>query len=263
MRDLTALVLTYNERENIERTLRAVTWAPRVLVLDSFSTDETCDIARQFGNVEIVQRQFDTHTAQWNFGLAQVATEWVLTLDADYAVSHDLAREIEQLTPRAGVAGYSARFEFRIFGKPLRTSVYPPRTVLFRGDAATYRDDGHTQLLHTTGPVEMLGGVIVHDDRKPLSRWIRSQDRYAQLEAAHLLAVPEAELSPQDRLRRRVYFAPLVMLGYLLFARGLILDGWAGWFYVCQRTIAEMLLSLHLLSQRHRLEGGESETVGR
>jgi hypothetical protein len=102
---------------------------------------------------------------------------------------------------------------------------------------------------------------IYHDDRKPLSRWLSSQDRYMIIEAQHLLSTPLNQLSAQDQLRRRIFLAPAVMFLYLLFARGLVLDGWRGWFYVCQRTIAEILLSLRLLIGRERLERTDGENT--
>jgi glycosyltransferase involved in cell wall biosynthesis len=258
MRDLTALILTWNEQENIERTLNALSWAPQVLIIDSFSTDETCAIASRQPNVTILQRAFDTHTQQWNFGLDSVTTLWVLSLDADYVIGPELAEEIRNLEPPNEVAGYAAVFRYLVHGHSLRTSIYPPRTVLFRKDRARYQDDGHTQLLQVKGPVPFLLGKIDLDDRKPLSRWIVSQDRYMLIEARHLLASPPAHLNRQDRLRKRIYFAPIVMFLYLLFVRGLILDGWPGWYYVFQRTIAEMLLSLRLLTERYRLEKADA-----
>jgi hypothetical protein len=99
-----------------------------------------------------------------------------------------------------------------------------------------------------------LSGLVYHDDRKPLSVWIRAQDRYATIEARHLLATPVAQLNFQDRLRRKIFLAAPLMVFYLLFARGLLLDGWPGWFYVCQRAIAELLLSVRLLIEREKLE---------
>jgi hypothetical protein len=83
---------------------------------------------------------------------------------------------------------------------------------------------------------------------------LHSQDNYLRIEARHLLSTASNELSRQDRLRKRIYFAPIVMFVYLLFGRGLILDRWQGWYYVAQRTIAEMLLSLRLLTEREKLE---------
>ena len=256
MRDLTALVLTYDEKENIGRTLAALAWLEKVVVLDSFSTDGTVEIARCYPNVRLIQRRFDDHTSQWNHGLSAVDSLWVLSLDADYEVSPLLADEIRALEPADATAGYFARFEFRVFGHRLRASVYPPRTVLFRRDRARYVPDGHTQLLRAQGPVLPLHNVIHHDDRKPLARWLRSQDRYMVIESRHLLATPTRRLRRQDRLRLRLILAPAVLFLYLLFARGLLLDGWPGWYYVLQRTLAETLLALRLITGRDKLEPG-------
>jgi hypothetical protein len=125
---------------------------------------------------------------------------------------------------------------------------------LFRTERCTYYDDGHTQKLAIKGLTRRLSGVVYHDDRKPLSSWMRAQDPYATIEARYLLATPVAQLNFPDRLRRKVVLAAPLMFFYLLFARGLLLDGWPGWFYVCQRTIAELLLSIRLLIEREKLE---------
>jgi glycosyltransferase involved in cell wall biosynthesis len=309
---ITVLILTFNEEQNIGRTLEALKWAKEILIVDSGSTDRTLEVARAaHPNVRVVHRPFDNHPNQWNFGLDQVTTEWVLTLDADYEVSPQLAAEIHALNPAADQIGYWTEFEYRIFGHPLRGSSYPPRIVLFKPAYARYVDDGHTQTLwirdraaaelrppgqmsdaggKTAGLLGELAGKIFHDDRKPLSRWLQEQDRYARLEARHLLAAraqprsfkiedrrsgttnptaPETPLSavnsqrstltPQDRLRLKIFFAGPAMFLYLLFGRGLILDGWPGWFYVAQRTIAELLLSMRLLIKTKKLEDGSGD----
>ncbi len=134
-------------------------------------------------------------------------------------------------------------------------------SLLFKVANARYIDDGHTQLVRIEGELGRLVGKIYHDDRKPLGHWIQAQDRYAILEAKHLSEVQKSEgggqnerLKFQDRLRLKIFFAAPAMFLYLLFGRGLILDGWPGWYYVMQRTIAEMLLSLRLLTEREGLE---------
>jgi glycosyltransferase involved in cell wall biosynthesis len=269
---VTPLILTFNEKENIGRTVGALSWAQEVVILDSGSTDGTADIARSaHPNIRIVTRIFDNHTAQWNFGLDQVSTTWVLSLDADYLVSPEFVIEIKSLQPVENLSGYSAEFRYCIFGVPLRASVYPKRTVLFRRDASRYCDDGHTQLLRTTGAALPLKTKIDHDDRKPFSRWLKEQQRYAKIEARHLLKIKKEEverrkeraargkeqgatrnnqLTRQDRLRLKIFFAAPAMFLYLLFVRGLILDGWAGWYYVFQRTLAEFLLAIRLVVEK-------------
>lgn len=258
MLDLTALILTFNERENLPRTLEALRWAPKVLLVDSFSTDETLEIGGRYSNVRIVQRAFESFAAQCNFGLTQITSPWVLSLDADYILTSEFVAELRALESSSDAAGYSAGFHYHVYGRRLRHTLYPPRTVLYRQPLASYRDEGHGHRVAVNGRVIPLTAKIDHDDRKPLSRWIRSQDRYSKMEAPHLLSTADAELSTQDRLRKRIYFAPAVMFVYLLVGRGLIFDGWPGWYYVFQRTIAEMLLSLRLLTEREGTEREES-----
>jgi hypothetical protein len=97
------------------------------------------------------------------------------------------------------------------------------------------------------GNVRSLSGYIYHDDRKSLSRWLWAQDRYMIIEAKKLLETPDRDLSWGDRLRKRKVFAPFVILIYCLILKGAILDGWQGWYYAFQRTLAELLLAIHII----------------
>ena len=84
---ITPLILTYNEAPNLERTLGQLTWAKRIVVIDSYSTDETLQILKSFPQVEIHQREFDSFARQCNYGLQFISSEWVLSLDADYEMN--------------------------------------------------------------------------------------------------------------------------------------------------------------------------------
>jgi glycosyltransferase involved in cell wall biosynthesis len=248
--EITPLVLTFNEAPNLERTLKQLAWAKEILLVDSFSTDETLDIARRFNQVRIVQRKFDSFAGQCNFGLQQVHTEWALSLDADYVLSPALVTEITTLSPVADLAGYRARFSYCVNGHPLRATLYPPRTVLYRRALAVYRDEGHGHRVQVKGSVADLTNVIFHDDRKPLDRWLSEQNRYALAEARHLAETPVKGLNRADRIRRKIILAPLLVFLYTAFAKRLILDGWPGWYYILQRTLAEIMLSLRLLESK-------------
>jgi glycosyltransferase involved in cell wall biosynthesis len=258
MTSLTALILTYNEQENIRRTLDALVWVPKVIVIDSFSNDRTLEIAGSFPNVQLVQRIFDTHANQWNAGLDRIDTEWALTLDADYVLTAELQEEIKKLEPTSDLALYWGQFDYCIFGRPLRASIYSPRVILFRTKRARYVDEGHTQQLRVKGKLAELKGKIWHDDRKPLSRWFQSQVRYSEIEAAFLEHGASSgehgrtDLNRVDKMRKWLIVVPLAMPVYLLLVRGLIFDGWNGWYYAFQRTVAEMMLSLRLLEAKLR-----------
>jgi glycosyltransferase involved in cell wall biosynthesis len=247
---ITPLILTYNEAPNIARSLGSVSWAREVVVVDSFSDDETVTIARSFPNVRVFQRTFDDHRRQWEFGLKETAIEspWVLALDADYVVSDSLIEELRQLQPDPQIVGYRANFVYCINGRKLRSGIYPAVTVLYRREAATYVQDGHTQRVALEGSIETLRGPLFHDDRKSFRRWFSSQARYTELEAQKLRAADPAELSLPDRLRRWRFIVPPAILVYCLIVRGGILDGRAGFYYAFQRAMAELMLS-------HRLHG--------
>lgn len=251
---ITPLILTYNEAPNIDRTLQHLTWAKEIIVIDSYSTDETLDILSSYSEVKVFQQTFDTHATQWNYGLEQVKSEWVLSLDADYVVTNQLIEEILSLN-NLSIDGYLIPFKYCIFGKPLKGTILPPRQSLFRKEKSTYVDDGHTQLLVNKGSLARISASIYHDDRKALSRWLWAQDRYLLIEAKKLLETPEYELNLGDRIRKRKVIAPFIIFFYCLILKGGILDGWHGWYYALQRILAEILLSIRIieLEQKHQV----------
>ena len=245
---ITPLILTYNEAPNIARALAGVSWAREIVVVDSFSDDETVEVARSVPQVRVIQRAFDCHRNQWEFGLKEtgISTPWVLALDADYVVTSELVAELEKLQPDQRTAGYRACFIYCVNGKRLRSGIYPPVTVLYRRDAASYIQDGHTQRLAVEGTVEELRAPLLHDDRKSLRRWFTSQARYTELEAQKLRAAERFELSRADQWRRWRVVVPPAMLLYCLIVRGGVFDGWQGFYYAFQRTVAELMLAVNL-----------------
>ena len=249
---ITPLIITFDEAPNIGRVLEKLTWAQRIVVIDSGSTDGTLNILKGYPQVSVINRPFVEFAGQCNFGLTQVSTLWVLSLDADYELSDDLVAELRTLSPGAQTAGYRARFVYRIFGRPLRGTLYPPRTVLYRKDLARYSNEGHGHQVTVNGEVTELKNVIYHDDRKPLARWISSQQRYAREEANYLLGSSGAKLSRIDKIRAIGWPAPILVLFYTLFAKGCIFDGWPGWHYALQRLIFEVLTAIEVVDRRLR-----------
>jgi glycosyltransferase involved in cell wall biosynthesis len=249
---ITPLILTYNEAPNIGRTLAALAWARDIVVVDSFSDDETLEIASSFPQVRVFQRVFDSHRNQWESGLREtgIETPWVLALDADYVVSNEAMAELKALQPDEAIVGYRAKFTYCIHGKEIHSGIYPPVTVLYRREAATYIQDGHTQRVVVDGRVEELRVPLLHDDRKSLRRWLYSQARYAELEGGRLITTGRETLDFRDWLRLWLVVAPPAILLYCLIVRGGIFDGWRGFYYAFQRTLAELMLSLYLLESR-------------
>jgi glycosyltransferase involved in cell wall biosynthesis len=256
IRQVTPIVLTFNEAPNIRRSLEKLQAFDEVVIVDSGSTDETLQIVSEFSNTRVITRTFDSHASQWNFALSAGAlkTEWALALDADYILSDEFVAELDTLTPSPETMAYQITFDYCIFGRKLSATLYPPVVALYRHAHTRYIQDGHTQRAQVTGQIGELKSRVMHDDRKPLSRWLASQAKYADLEADLLLNKPAAELRIQDRLRRMIIITPwLVPLYCLTVGRGL-LDGWAGIYYALQRGIAEAVLALKLIESRMQVD---------
>jgi len=247
---IAVIILTYNEEINIGRTLSGLTEFQEVHLIDSGSVDRTIEIANSFSNVTIHSRPFDNHTDQWNFGLTFSTKDWVLSMDADYFVTEHLVAEIKQLNLQYDA--YRIPFKYCINGRPLRATILPPRISLFRKSKSTYYQDGHTQLLSVNGMIGELGAHILHDDRKPLSRWLISQDTYANLEIEKLTDQVQV-LSMPDKIRKHTILSPLLIFFYCLFIKGLIFDGHRGLFYTLQRTYFELLLLLKRIDRKYKI----------
>lgn len=246
---LTVLIITHNEGANIGRTLDSLRWAPNILVIDSFSSDGTLAILNSHANTRIIQREFRDFADQCNFGLGEVQTPWVLSIDADYLFPPGSETAILQAIDQDDSA-FQAEFDYCMYGQPVRGSILPPRTVLYRRAGAAYVNDGHGHRVQAVGAMETLPFRIRHDDRKPLSRWLQSQISYARQEADKISSCPRTGLGRNDRIRKGIVLAPPLVFVLVYMLRGGFLSGWRGLFYALQRFTAEVLLSLFLIDAK-------------
>jgi glycosyltransferase involved in cell wall biosynthesis len=246
---ITPIILTANCAHNIAACLSDLDFAQRIVVIDSGSSDATLAICAKHPRVEVIHRSFDHHAAQRSFGLSQVHVGWAMCLDSDYRLPPALLRELAALPEPDSHDGYVLNYAYCIFGKALRASLMPPRLLLAKAGKLQVDADGHAERFSVPGSIGQLQAPIHHDDRKPLERWVQRQVFYSRMEAKKLCD-PQARLRWRDKLRRSASLAPVAVFCYLLFARGLWRDGWHGWYYTIERTIAELILLLCVLEQR-------------
>ena len=250
---LAVIILTRNEEENLPQALAGVTgWAAEVWVVDSLSTDRTTAVAREAG-ARVVAREFAGYAAQRNWALRSLplGPEWVLFLDADEAVTPALREELAAVlaAPPAGIAGFQVKRRFIFLGRWLRHGGYYPVWLLrvVRHRLARYEERGVDEHLLVDGPTARLRGDLLHEDRRPLERWIERHVRYARLNADELLRRGGSELparwgSPNQAERTRWWYervyrrapAGVRAVAYFLYryvARGGFLDGREGFIY--------------------------------
>lgn len=270
-----ALVLAFNEEANIARCLRSLSAFPRVVVLDSGSTDRTVAIAGGFPNAEVLHRPFDDFAGQRNHGLAAAFApdDWVLNLDADEELTPRLLRAIRRLEPRPGERAFNLAGLVHLRGRPVpRASGFPVyQTRLVRGDFR-FVQVGHGQKAPACeGPIRALSAPYRHHPfDKGLSDWLARHDRYALQEARAFLdqeggmgwrdwrraaADPIARRQLAKALSMRLPFAPEAVAAYLLLVRGGWLDGAAGREYCRLRWLYEGWVRLRLAEEEARRAG--------
>ncbi len=247
---ITPVIICYNEISNIRNTLNALKMFRRIVVLDSGSDDGTTDVIGEFENVDLFYREFDTFEKQWNFAISEtnILTSYVLALDSDYILTPDLIIELQSIDLEKKFV-YEVSFRLIFFDRDLGKNFYPNKVVLFKLGFAKYIQDGHTQKLVCTLPTKRLKKPILLDDRKNLDRWLKTQIRYADEESIKLTTFGH-DLNWVDKLRKKLVIVPLLMVFYLLIIKRFFLKREVGIYYIYQRLIAEMLLTLKIIEIR-------------
>ena len=234
-----------NEEVNLPHCLASLRWCDDVVVVDSFSTDDTTVLARAAG-ARVVQHAFTGFGDQRSWSLENVPLKhpWALVLDADERVPPELVAELTRCLAAVGteVAAFRVRRRFYLWGKWLRySSLYDTWVVrLVRVGRVRYVNRGHAETQVVDGKIEALGQDLLDENHKPLSEWWQRQDRYATREAEFEIAQPPGSwrgLVSHDPLVRRAAlkglardlpWRPLWFFLYAFLVRLGFLDGWDG-----------------------------------
>jgi glycosyltransferase involved in cell wall biosynthesis len=242
--------MTKNEELALRATLESVRDFAEVFVVDSHSTDHTCDIAEEMG-ARIVQFTWSggyPRKKEWSLAELPISQDWVLYLDADELVSPGLATQVRAITSLPSQhSAYDVELDYYFLGQRLRHGHRVTKRVLLRRDATSWPrpDDlgattmweveGHYQPT-IAGTVGRLSGRLEHRDPDPLYDYFARHNRYSDWEA-HLLCREELAIQVQsirsNRGRRyaRLPFKPLAFFLYSFVGRRGFLDGRAGFHY--------------------------------
>ncbi|TKB65429.1 MAG: glycosyltransferase family 2 protein [Nitrospira sp.] len=181
------LILTLNEEANLPECVQSVRWSDDIVVLDSFSNDQTVKIAEEMG-ARVVQRRFDNWSTHQNWALEHIPFKhpWVFYLDADERMTEELKAELISIAHdpnRTAVAYYCGRRNM-FMGRWIRHAMPPGMIMrLFRPSHVRFE-----RLVNPVpviaGPYGYLSGMLVHYNfSKGISEWIEKHNRYSQLEA--------------------------------------------------------------------------------
>ncbi len=240
----TIIILTYNEEVNITECLKSVEdWAVDIFVVDSFSTDRTCEIAESYG-CKVMQNDFLGYPDQRNWALDHlpVKTEWVFFLDADERATDVLKNEISILLQgELFEDGFFIKRRLIWMGKWIKRGYYPVWLLrLFRFGKGWCEDRAINEHFVVQGKTGYLKNDFIHEDKKDISHWVHKHNQYASKEAEELLKRPiyegsffrgSSQAEKKRWLRNRVWVNlppliwPFIYFFYRYVLKGGFLDG--------------------------------------
>lgn len=226
MKKVSAIIPTYNEEVNIEKAIQSVSFADEIIVIDSYSTDNTIALAKKH-NVRILYRKFDNFSAQKNYAIEKTTHKWVLLLDADERINHNLKLEILQVLKDEPTA--DAYWVYRrnfILKKEIKYSGWQNDKVIRLINKSLCKYNGklvHEEII-APQKTAYFQHKLDHHTYKDFKSFIYKKHRVAELQAQML------------NTKTVKIFIPYVMLKSLFrfvnhyFLRRGFLDGYEGFF---------------------------------
>lgn len=225
MLPLTLAIITCNEEERISRAIASAGDVAEVLVVDSGSTDRTVSIARELG-ARVIETDWPGYGAQKNRALAAAKQEWVLSIDADEALSPELLDSLRALF-RTGpeLTAYAVRRQNHWRGKRVRFGVYGPqwKTRLVRSGAGQWKGGILHETLEANGKVGQLTGILEHWPYRDVEEFRETSRRYAELFAEKSISEGRRSRWWDRAFRPILHFVKSCLLkgGFLEGKRGL------------------------------------------
>jgi glycosyltransferase involved in cell wall biosynthesis len=229
MPQLSVVIITFNEEKNIGRCLASLDGiADDIVVLDSFSSDATEAICKQY-QVNFIQRNWEGYSASKNFANAQAKYNWILSLDADEALSDELKGSILEIKKKEQALPYKFNRLTNYCGKWIRHCGWYPDTKLRIFDRRTTQWEGmiHEKLVVREGTPLQLKGDCLHYSYYTIEEHYRQTDKFSTLSAKSLYA------RGRKASLLKMLFSPVIkFISCFIFKLG-FLDGNAG-YTVCK-----------------------------
>lgn len=188
MEKLSVTIITYNEEKNIRDCLNSVKWADEIVVVDSFSTDKTIEICREYTD-RVYQNKWPGFVEQKNFALTKASHSWVLSIDADERISDELREEIKGLLSNSLKYDgyYIPRKTFYVKKWILHCGWYPDYKIrLFKKDKGRWEGTEGTAIhesVKVDGKTAYLKGDILHYSFLSISSHLKTINSFTSISA--------------------------------------------------------------------------------
>jgi glycosyltransferase involved in cell wall biosynthesis len=245
--NVSLIVITLNEEDNLGKCLGSVVGVGEMIIVDSFSSDKTVEIAENF-RAQVYQREFTSNARQKNWAINKANKEWILILDADESLPPELREEIEReiISPLAD--GYWLKRKNEFMGRNIRFCGWKKDKVLrfFRVGKGKYNDRSVHEKLILDGKISTFNNYMHHKSYRNVSDYLDRMKKYSMWGAEDLFSkgkfwFPGIIVHPMWRFIR-MYF---LQLGFL--------DGKPG-FVLCSTSVASVFFKYVYLLELYMAE---------
>lgn len=237
---LSVAIITFNEEKNIAACIQSVEEiADEIIILDSFSQDDTIKIAKSHKKVKVFQREFPGHIEQKNRAIELCQGEWILSLDADERLSENLQKEIKQMMPFPGnINGYKIRRLTYHMGKFIRHSGWYPglRYRLFLKNRAKWTGENPHDYIELEGKGGSLQGDMIHYSFVDLSAQIDTINKFSSIVSYTRYFAKKQKFS-----LIRIIFKPVSKFIEIYLIKKGFLDGFPGFVIAASSAFSTFL----------------------
>jgi len=249
MNKVSVIIPTLNEEDRVGRALESAKFADEILVIDSFSKDNTIEIAKSY-EARIIQRVFDDFSSQKNYAINQASFDWIVVLDADEVITEELQKEIvEKASNPKGNVGFYIYRSFFIKDKRIRFSGTQNDKLIrfFNRKRCHYQGVVHEKI-KAKGKVGVMEGRLLHYSYKSFDHFISKLNLYATLKAKSIYR-KNIFLNPYHFVIKpiaRFVKHYLIQLGFL--------DGFYGFLIACLHSYGVFARYVKLWQMKYKIK---------
>jgi len=216
MNKLSVVIITKNEEKFIKEAINSSMFADEVLILDSGSTDKTCDIAKKMG-ARVKYQEWLGFGNQKNKAIELADNDWVFVLDSDERITKKLRNEITSILSKPRYDGYYVARLNNFFGKNIKTcGLYPDYSIrLFNRNKGKFNDVSVHESVKINGKVSKLNHHMIHMAYDSVEEFVSKQKKYALL-------------SQKKKNFIRAFLSPIWIFVKIYIIKFGIVDGWRG-----------------------------------
>jgi len=245
---ISALAITLNEEEVIEGFIQSLWFADEIIIVDSYSNDNTVALASKYEKVTVLERTFDNFSNQKNFAIDQAQNDWVVFFDPDEEITQTLSEEIVAKLGQSQAIAYFVKRQLYFMGKRIKYSGFQTDWVVRAFHKKYCKYDGNLvhETLSTNGPTARLKNRLPHHTYKSFDNYTGKLHRYSALQAQMLY---------EKKRKPNLYhflFRPFYRFWHQYLLRLGILDGREGFIlaYINAFSVFKRYANLWLLYRK-------------